>query len=117
MDRIFQHTYHVAGALSANIAIRFTAPFDCTLLHVSAVASNDSDATLKIGDSSDDDAHLVAAVIGDSGTPVEFERGDFVGDQFPRIDDGDVVVFTLDFDGAAGTAAEDFTLVATFAEG
>ena len=48
-QRVFQQAYHIPGTLSANINIRFTAPFDCTLLHVSAVASNDSDATLIIG--------------------------------------------------------------------
>jgi hypothetical protein len=124
MNRIFQQSYHIPGTLSANIAIRFTAPGDCTLLHVSAVASNDSDATLKIGDSSDDDEYLVAAVIGDSGTPVEFDGGDFVDTDgnthtryYPRISDGTIVVLTLDYDGSSGTAAQNVTIVLTFAEG
>jgi hypothetical protein len=117
MQRIFQQTYHIPGTLAANVTPRYTAPTNCTLLHLSAVASNNSDATLKVGTSSDDDEFLAAAVIGDSGTPVEFDRDDFVGGQYPRIDDGDVVVITLDFDGAAGTAAQNVTLVLTFAEG
>lgn len=117
MDRIFQHSYHVSGTLAANIGVYFTAPCDCQLLHVSAVASNDSDATLKIGNSGDDDAYLVAAVIGDSNTPVEFARSNFVGTQYPHISDGTVISFILDYDGSGGTAADDFTLVATFTEG
>jgi len=117
MDRIFQQTYHVPGTLAANLDIRFTAPMDCTLLHVSAVASNDSDATLAIGTSDDTDEFLAAAAIGDSQVPVEKTRTDFEGDQYPRIQDGDVVVLTLDFDGAGGTAAQNVTIVLTFAEG
>jgi hypothetical protein len=117
MLRKFQQAYHIPGTLTADIAIRFTAPANCTLLHVSAVASNDADATLKIGTSSDDDEFLTACTIGDSGTPVEKDQDDFVGDQFPRIEDGDVVVITLDHDGASGTAAQNVTLILTFAEG
>jgi len=115
---------HVPGALSANMEMRWTAPHDCTLLHVSAVASNDSDATLQIGDSSDQDEYLTAAVIGDSGTPVEFDGDDFVDTSgnthtryYPRIVDGTVVRVSLDYDGDGGTAAEDVTIVLTLAEG
>ena len=115
--RVFQQVYHFPGTLAANITPRFTTPIDFTILHVSAVASNNSDATLKVGNSSDDDAYLVATAIGDSGTPVEFDRDDFVGMQYPRVTDGTVVVLTLDFDGAAGTAAQNVTLVLTCAEG
>jgi hypothetical protein len=117
MERIFQQSYHIPGTLSANITIKFTSPVSCTLLHVSAVASNASDATLKIGTSSDDDEFLVAATIGVSGTPKEFDRDDFVGTQYPRIEDGDVVIVTLDYDGSSGTAAQNVTLLLTFAEG
>jgi hypothetical protein len=117
MLRTFQQAFHIPGTLSADIDIRYTAPMDCTLIHASAVASNDSDATLKIGTSDDDDEFLTAAVIGDSNTPVEFEQDDFVGDQYPRIEDGDVVIITVDYDGSSGTAADDLTLLLTFAEG
>jgi hypothetical protein len=117
MIRKFQQAYHIPGTLAADINIRFTAPSDCKILHVSAVASNDSDATLKIGTSSDDDEFLTASTIGDSNTPEEFELADFVDDEFPRIEDGDVVIFTLDHDGAGGTAAQNVTIVATLAEG
>lgn len=117
MNRTFQQSYHIPGTLSANITITFTAHHGMQLLHVSACASNDSDATLIIGPSTDTDGYLEAAVIGDSGVPVEFDRDDFVNDQFPHIADGTKVVFTLDYDGAGGTAAHDVTIVATFAEG
>jgi hypothetical protein len=37
--------------------------------------------------------------------------------QYPSIDDGDVLVLTLDYDGSSGTAAADVTIVLTFSEG
>ncbi len=124
MNRIFQQVIHVAGSLGADLNIRYTAPCDCTLLHVSAVASNDSDALLTIGDSADADEYLTSTVIGDSNVSVEFDGDDFVdtsGDThtryYPRIADGTVVVIALDYDGGSGTAAADFTIVLTFAEG
>ena len=114
MLRKFTHPYHIPGTLSANLNIRFTIPSDCTLLHVSAVASNDSDATLALGTSADTDGFLAACVIGDSNTPVEKAIADFDG---ALLSDGDIFVATLDYDGAAGTAAADVTPVFTFAEG
>jgi len=123
-QRIFQQAYHIPGTLSANVAIYFTAPFDCTLLHVSAVGSNANDGLLTIGDSDDADEYLTSSSIGDSGTPVEFDGDDFVDTSgnthtryYPRIANGTVVVIALDYDGDGGTATDDFTLVLTFAEG
>jgi hypothetical protein len=127
MQRIFQQAYHVTGTLGADLAIRFTAPFDMTLLHVSAVGSNTKAAGLTIGDSADADEYLVKASIGISGTPVEFDGDDFVdtagvahGRYYPRIVDGTVVVIALDYDYAAGgsaSASADVTIVLTFAQG
>lgn len=124
MNRTMQQTYHLTGTLAANVDIRFTAHSDMQLKHLSAVASNDSDATLAIGTSADADGFLEACVIGDSGTPVEKELADFdgalltdAGEEYPRIADGDVVVVTLDYDGSTGTAADDVTLVLTLLEG
>jgi hypothetical protein len=124
MQRIFQQSYHIPGTLAANVAITFTAPCDCTLLHVSAVGSNANDGLITIGDSSDADEFLTSSSIGDSHTPAEFDGDDFVDTSgnthnryYPRIADGTVVKIALDYDGAGGTATADFTLVLTFAEG
>ena len=99
-------------------------PFDCQLVHVSAVGSNSNDGLLIIGDSSDDNEYLTSSSIGDSGTPAEFDYDDFVdtsgdthGRYYPRIADGTIVEVALDHDGDAGTATNDFTLVMTFVEG
>ena len=124
MQRKFSHAFHVPGTLTANVTITFTAPSGCQLIHVSACASNDSDATITVGDSSDADEYLTASVVGDSGTPAEYDYDDFVDTAgashsrfYPVISDGTVVVTTIDYDGDGGTAAADLTVVLTFAEG
>jgi hypothetical protein len=120
----FTVTIHVPGALSADLNMRWTAPTNCTLLHVSAVASNDSAALLTIGDSADPDEYLTSCVIGDSNVPAEYDGDDFVDTSgnthhlyYPRIVDGTVVCIALDYDGDQSTAAEDVTIVLTLAEG
>ena len=118
------HTYHIPGTLAANIAIQFTVEANMSLLHVSAVASNDSDATIEIGSSADQNGFLVAAVIGDSNVPAEFAIADFdgallgsPGSEYPRLTDGLIFTVDLDYDGAAGTAAANVTIVLVFSEG
>ncbi len=124
MIRKFVHTFHVPASLSADMDIKFTVPSDCSLVHVSAVASNDSDALITIGTSADADGWLASCVIGDSSVPVEKAVADFdgallsdAGNEPPRAVDGTIVAIALDHDGAGGTAADDFTLVMTFVEG
>ena len=120
----FQNTIHVPGSLTANLDIRFTVPSPCSLVHVSAVTSNDSDATMALGTSADTDGFLTASTIGDSQTPDEFDLDDWdgalvsdVGNTPPRLADGDVFVITIDYDGSSGTAGDDLTIVLTFTEG
>lgn len=124
MLRKFTHAFHVPGALTANLNIRFKAPSNCSLVHVSAVASNASDATLDVGTSADTDGFIAAMDFGDSNVPAEYAIADFDGDLLTdagkepaRIADGDVVVLVVDFDGASGTAAQNATIVLTFVEG
>jgi hypothetical protein len=108
---------HVPGTLAANITFHFKAPFDLQLIGVQAVGSNANDATIKVGTTSDDDAYLLAASIGDSGAPVEFGKSNFVGTQYPHISDGTVILVTVDFDGSSGTAVQNLTVVLIFTDG
>lgn len=117
MLRTFQQSYHIPGTLTANITPVFTAPFDCQLVHVSVVGSNANNAQLKIGTTSSDAAYMALKDAGDSNVPLEYERDDFVGGQYPHIPDGSVVLITLDYDGAGGTAIQNATIVLTFTEG
>jgi len=113
-----QLCFHVPGTLAANINIRWKAGNNFRIQKVSSVASNDSDATLELGISTDTNSILAAAVIGDSNVPVEKTRSDFVStNPTGAVTKGEIVVITLDYDGAAGTAAADFTCVVTVLEG
>lgn len=121
MIRKFTHAVHVPGALSGDLGIRFTAPSNCTLLHVSTVASNATNGTIALGISTATTGFMTAKTLGVSGTPVVFTLPDFngallsqPGKEFPRITAGDIVVVTV---ARGGTAAEDVTVVLTFAEG
>ncbi len=117
MFNVFMVPYYIPGTLAANHVLEFVAPFDCQLIHAQAHQSNDGSATLKIGTSSDDDAYLAESAIGDSNVPAEWDRDNFVGTQFPHITDGTVVVLTLDYDGAAGTAAQNAQILLTLTQG
>lgn len=117
--------FHIPGALTANITLSFKLPFPVTIKHISAVASNNSDATLRLGTPADDDGYLPATPIGDNGTPAEFTRPNFTGalcpepGQCPKIPAGATLVATLDYDGssgASGAAAQNVTILLTLLE-
>jgi hypothetical protein len=118
-----QQTYHVPGTLGADLNIRFTAPCDMQLIHISAVGSGAAAAGLSVGTSSSATAYLAKSSIGVSGTPVEFDFDNFAtysNKAYPRITDGTVVVLALDYDynnGGAGSASADVTIVLTFLKG
>lgn len=102
----------VPGTLTANIIYTFDAPFNFRFRTVSACASNDSDATLMLGISTDTNSILTAAVIGDSDVPVEKRVADFAStNPTGNVTKGQIVVLTVDFDGAAGTAAADLCVL------
>jgi hypothetical protein len=106
-------TFYIPGTLTGNHVIEVAADRNWKITHVSAVASNDSDATLKIGNDADDEAYLEESTIGDLNVPGELDIDDFVNDQFPTHAKGDVLVITLDYDGDGGTAAQNVVIVVT----
>jgi hypothetical protein len=114
----FAVSYHTAGTLAANHSFTFTAPFDMTLEFVSAVGSNTNNGILDVGYTGALEAYVLNKDIGDGGVPGTVDApGEFVGSNYPHIAAGTVVVATLDYDGAGGTASADFTLVMVFSEG
>ena len=115
--RTFNVTVHIPGTLAADKSVVFTVPCNCQLIHVSAVGSNGNDGLLTIGTTTSAELYLASASIGDSNVPVEFDRDNFVGAQFPHIAKGTVFAAALDHDGAVGVATQNFTLVLTFTEG
>lgn len=117
LGNMFTHTIVIPGTLAANITVTFTLPVDCQLIHVSANGSNANDGKLTIGKIGTLEAYLALAAIGDSDTPVEFGKANFVGAQYPHIVKGTVFNVGLDYDGASGTATANFTCALTFLEG
>lgn len=112
MQRKFTIAFVIPGALTADKILYLTAPSDCTLVHASACCQT-QDGTLTIGSSTDDDEFLDTAAVAAGTTPVEFELADFVDDQYPRIEDGDIILIGI----GHGSNCVDFTLVMTFVEG
>ena len=113
----FTVSYHTAGTLAANHVFTFIAPFDCQLEAISAGGSNTNSGLIIAGPSTSTAAYLASSSIGDGSVPIEFDRDNFVGGEYPHIAKGVIVTITLDYDGAGGTATADFTLVLTFSEG
>jgi hypothetical protein len=115
MDRVFSHTINLGPALAANHTFNFVVPFGCQLVHVSACNSTADAGTLDIGTTSDDDAYLDTVAFGVSGTPLEYDLADFVGTQYPKFADGDVIsVLITDHDDAH---MANVCVVLTFTEG
>ena len=114
----FTISYHTAGTLAANHSFIFKLPFDAQLIGVSAAASNASSGILDVGYTGALEAYVANMDIGDSSVAAIYDEDtDFVGDVFPHIAAGTNIIATLDYDGAGGTAAADFTLVMCFTEG
>jgi hypothetical protein len=115
---LFALPIHVPGTLTADITFRFQAPFDMQLIKVTAGCDDTTSFILDIGTASDTDAHLDAVTVtGAAATTTEYGRTDFVGDQYPNIDDGDEIVATIDYDGGAGGDSANVTVVLWFYEG
>jgi hypothetical protein len=114
----FTVSYHTAGNLAANHSFIFKVPFPCQLIGVSAAASNANNGILDVGYTGALEAYVKNMDVGDSSVAAILdENTDFEGDEFPHIAAGTNIIASLDYDGAAGTAAADFTLVLTFTEG
>lgn len=111
-ERVVTYCFNVVGALAANYEWYTKLPFGLTITHVSAVGSNDGDATIKVGVSTDDDSVLTASVVGDSGAPAEYDDADFVS-RAPHLAKGDILDVTIDYDGDSGTAVKDLQVVIT----
>jgi len=116
-EKMITFLLHFGGTLAANQTICWTMPCAATLLEVSASGSNTNDATLKVGTTSDDDAYLVAFAIGDGNVPVVKAGADQVDGQAMQIANNTVMLLTLDYDGASGTAAANVTILVTMLTG
>ena len=108
----------VPGTLTADVAYRFQAPYGMQLVKVVGACNNATSFILDIGTAADTDAYLDAVTCtGAASTTTEWARTDFVGDQYPKIADGDEVVVTIDYDGGAGTDAAGVSVTLFLTEG
>jgi hypothetical protein len=108
--------------LAANARGEYILPFSAELIAVSVGNSAATDGILDVGTSADRDGILSDKDVGDSGTPTEYEFNDWNGALATagvpfRFNKGDILAWDLDFDGAAGTAAANCSIVFTFSEG
>lgn len=118
----FTMPFHFGGTLAANQTVCFAMPVNASLESISFSASNAAASTLKVGTVADDDGYITAYAVGQSNVPVVKAAGDFNGALVtvglrPRLLKGGDVLLTLDFDGAAGTAGANVTVVLAFSEG
>jgi hypothetical protein len=111
------YSFWTAGTLAADHVIKFKAPEDLELIHVSAVVSNAANTAIKIGSSTSDAAYLALANVGYSGTPAEFTKANFVGTEYPHIVAGTIITITLDYDGSSGTPGANACTILSFFEG
>ena len=93
LGNLFTQTIVVPGTLAANLTITFKPAVNCTLLHVSAGGSNANNGLITIGKIGTLEAYLASASIGDSDTPAEFTKANFVGAQYPHIDKGERLMY------------------------
>ena len=116
---------HLHGTLAANAQGRFQLPCAAVLQEVSAVGSNAHNATLQVGTSAAATGIMTATAIGVSGTPTVWTKANFNGALYTDANDVDdlyladntIMDWVLDFDGAAGTAGQNVTILFTFVEG
>ena len=98
-ERSILFSYFIPGTLAANHLIYCELPYPWVIDKIKASAVNDSDATLAVGGG----VTVTATVIGDGGQPE-------VRCSLPQIHADELVILTLDYDGASGTAAQQVSI-------
>ena len=116
MLRPFQQSYHVPGALIADLTIMQKIAMNCVLREVSAVASSDTDGLISLtnGDAVE---YLAASAIGPESVPAVYGAANFLDGVHPHLVKDQLFEIVIEFDGDSGTAAADLTVVLTFEEG
>ena len=122
MFNMFAITVALPGTITADATFFFKVPCACTLREVSACANNGSTAAVNVGTKTDPDKFFDDEDLGDSDTPAVYDLDDFAstavtnaGDEYPHLDEGDIVAVGLDVDGS--TDPVDPTIVLWFQEG
>lgn len=106
-------TKTVDGTTTGNIVWQWEFADPVRLLWVKAAASNDSSATLGVA-AEGGTTVVTAAAIGDTYSAAELTP---VSNAVGMISADTYVIFTLDYDGSSGTAAQNVGVVACFLVG
>ena len=114
-ERILPMNYFFTGTLGANVTLLLEFPFPVTFMSATAVATNDSSATLALSGAST--MSIAAQAIGDSSDPVTIvptatEKASTAGEAANSL-----ITVTLDYDGTGGTAAENVSMTMFFLSG
>lgn len=107
-ERMITTCHDVAGTTTGNVTRIDEFPFSVTFLKLKAWASNDSDATLALSGG----ATVTATTIGDSGDPKTISPTAPV-----EVAADTAITFTLDYDGAGGTAGQNVQIIAFYLVG
>lgn len=107
-EKIVATSVFIKGTTAGNHVFIQEFPFPATLIGVKACSSNDSDATLAVSGGST----VTAAVIGDTADPAYLEPTAATANIAAAADTA--FTFTLNYDGASGTAADDVSIVAFY---
>ena len=116
-------TIHVdTGTLAGNKTGYIALPYACTLIALSTVGSNDHDATIDLGETDNGDGIFDGVALGASKAGADYTFADFNGadataGQPYRLDAGSELEYTIDYDGAGGTAIQLGSFTLWFLEG
>ena len=116
-------TIHVdTSTLAANKTGYVALPYACTLIGLSTIGSNAHDATIDLGEPANGDGIFDGKAMGDSKaganyTFADFNGADAVAGQPYHLDAGDELEYTIDYDGAGGTAIQLGSFTLWFLEG
>jgi hypothetical protein len=118
---LFPIAFHHIGNMAANLVGEIKLPFPCSLVAVSLSNSANSNGLLDLGTSADADGIANDLAVGNDVqtvfTPSSFNGALAVAGNPYHLEKDEIFTYTLDFDGAAGTAAANVTLVLWFMEG
>jgi hypothetical protein len=110
LGKIWTVSAFLHGAIGESKDFYFTAPFDCSLYHVSACNLAGGTVSLQIKD--DGVAITDDVAVGEGSTPAEMDLDDMASDTYPHIAKGSVIHFDID-----DTDGDDICIVATFLVG
>lgn len=107
-ERLITTCHDIRGTTAANAASIDEFPFPVVFKNLKAWATNDSDATLALSGG----VTITATTIGDSSDPKT------ISPSAPTEVAADTAItFTLDYDGAGGTAAQNVRIMAFYLAG